>query len=129
MEQDDCLSALAEFKQLEHIALPHTVLSSLTYNPARCSKTCSSPYTVHTLQEQRRVAESTAGMLATKCPALRYASFEAGLKATIVRNADGQMKHLLWSNDRGKPLYSLSDEMLWPGSPRHTGPFVQQLAR
>ena len=52
------------------------------------------------------MAESTAGMLATACPALRYTSFEKGLKATIVRDADGQMKHVLWSYERRKQEYS-----------------------
>ena len=74
------------------------------------------------------MAESTAGMLATACPALRYTSFEKGLKAMIVRDADGQMKHVLWSYERRKQGYSLLDNMMWPDIPRYDGSLIEQLA-
>ena len=128
MEQDDCLSALAEFKQLEQITLPHRALSDVLCGPSRCPESHWDRHSCPKLQEERRIAESAAGMLATECHALSYISFERGLKASIVRDADGRMERLLWSYEPSKLTFIPSDDITWPNIPKHDDSYVEQLA-
>ena len=88
----------------------------------------SGEHICHKLQEERRTAESIAEIVATKCPALRYISFQGGLKATTVRDADGQLEHLLWSYERRMQTGLWRDDVIWTETPAHDRPLVEQLA-